>query len=428
MVGSGPRIAVIGAGPCGLTAAKVLVDAGLTNLTVFEKGTQVGGNWVYTTGEGHSSVFETTHIISSKRLSQYSDFPMPPDYPDYPSRRQLLDYFEAYAKQFDLHRLIRFGALVERASLLPDTGWRLEVSGVVTERFDFVLVANGHHWDPRWPNYPGSFSGRLLHSHDFKTNEPFRGQRVLVIGGGNSACDIAVETGRVAARTGLSWRRGYYIVPKVMFGLPADVINARMQWLPSPLRRILLDLSWRVVTGGNKAYGLPEPDHPILASHPVVNSELLYGLKHGRVHPYPDLARFDGSLVHFTDGRAEPFDVVIAATGFRIGFPFLDRALIDFSDGDVPLYLRVFHPEIPTIFFIGLVQPAGCIWPLAEAQARLVARRILGRFALPGDVTRRVAEDLRRIRGRYVASPRHSIEVDYHEHLAQLEAALGAEA
>lgn len=420
---TGPRIAIIGAGPSGLAAIRALREAGLDPVA-FEQSDRVGGNWVYSPDPGHSSVAETTHLISSKRLSQYRDFPMPADFPDYPSHRQLLEYFEGYARRFDLHPAIRFGTAVRRVTKRPGDRWALDVGAGPPEEFDHLLVANGHHWDPRWPEYPGTFTGEYLHSHGFKRAEPFRGRRVLVIGGGNSACDIAVETGRVAAWTGLSWRRGYYLFPKLMFGQPPDVINARIRWIPAPIRRRLQWLSWRLLTGGNAPYGLPEPDHAILRSHPVLNSELPYYLRHGRVHSYPAVTGFDGPLVRFSDGRAEPFDAVIAATGFRISFPFFDRALVSFDDDQVPLYLRVFPAEHSTLYFIGLVQPSGAIWPLAEAQARLVAARITGRYRLPADHATRAAEEVGAIRRRWVESPRHAIEVDYHEHLHELERAL----
>ena len=418
-----PRLAIIGAGPSGLAALKVLRHAGLPAVA-FEQGSQVGGNWVFSPAEGHSSVFETTHIISSKRLSRYSDFPMPPEYPDYPSHQQLRAYFEDYARHFGLHQWIRFGTAVRRAEPTPRGGWLLELGDGSREEFDHLLVASGHHWDPRWPSYPGEFTGRLLHSHGFKSAAPFRGERVLVIGGGNSACDIAVETSRVAAHTGISVRRGYYIVPKFIFGQPPDVLNARLLWLPRRLRALLQQWTWRLATGGMAPYGLPEPDHGILSAHPAVNSELLYFLRHGTVHPYPDITRLEGRTVTFADGRSREFDTIIAATGFKISFPFLDPSLVDYTEGEVPLYLRVFHPELPRLYFIGLVQPQGCIWPLAEAQAELVAATILGRHRLPDDLAARAREDAARIGRRYTDSRRHSIEVDFHEHLGELRRAL----
>lgn len=411
------RVCVIGAGPSGITAGKNLVQAGFRNVVIYEKNNQVGGNWVFAPEAGHSSVYETTHIISSKTLSQYADYAMPADYPDYPSHRQLLAYFQSYAEHFGLLDYIRFNTEVRRAEKQPDETWQLELGDGTLETFDYLLVANGHHWDPRWPNYPGTFTGQYLHSHAYKRAEPFRGQRVLVIGGGNSACDIAVETSRISALTALSLRRGYYIVPKFAMGKPSDVLNEKLVHLPDWLRLPLLRLSLWVNVGDYADYGLERPTHGVLQQHLTMNSELLYFLRHGKVHPRRDVARFEGRRVHFVDGGVEEFDTVIAATGFKISFPFFEKDFLDFSEGEVPLYLHIFHPDHPTLFFIGLVQPLGCIWPLADAQAQLVTQALLGEYTQPADIRARIQRDLAHRRRAFLHTARHTIEVEYHKHL-----------
>ncbi len=253
----------------------------------------------------------------------------------------------------------------------------------------------------------------MIHSHDYKSAAPFRDQRVLVIGGGNSACDIAVETARVSAFTGISMRRGYHFVPKFLFGIPSDALHEKFAWIPRPVRARALELLLRLTTGPFERYGLPKPDHPFLSTHPVVNSELLYSIRHGRIHPRPDVAKLDGNDVRFVDGRVERYDAIVAATGFKISFPFFERSLVDFSSGAVPLYLRVFPPRLRGLYFIGLFQPIGCIWPLAELQARLVANLIVGNYRLPTDLERRIAQEVEFIRSTFVQTPRHTIEVDY---------------
>jgi hypothetical protein len=408
-----PRCCVIGAGPSGIAAAKQLLQVGLRDVVVYDRNPRAGGNWVFDPGPSYSSVFETTHIISSKTLSEYSDYPFPPGTADYPGHRELQAYFEGYARDFGVFPLVRFGTEVARAE--PDGGgWRLTLGDGSVERFDFLLVANGHHWDPRMPEIPGRFSGELLHSHAFKSALAFRGQRVLVIGGGNSACDIAVETSRVSAFTAISLRRGYYFVPKFLFGVPSDVMHARIRFIPRPLRVRLLQALLRVINGSWESYGLPRPDHTFLSSHPVVNSELLYFIRHGEIHPRPDVDRFEETSVRFADGRSETYDSVIAATGFRIRFPFLDRSIVDFESGPVPLYLRCFHPRHRSLFFIGLLQPIGCVWPLAELQGQLVANAIVGRYRLPGDLVSRIEAETRTNLRTFMRTPRHSTEVDYH--------------
>ncbi len=415
------RVCVIGAGPSGITAAKNLLQVGIKNVVVYEKGDQVGGNWIYAPRLSHSSVYETTHVISSKKLSEYSDYPMPEDYPDYPSHKQILAYFQNYAREFGVTEHVRFNTEVCKAEKQPDETWRLTLHDGTVEVFDYLLVANGHHWNPRYPGYPGKFTGEYLHSHEFKSAAPFRDKRVLVIGGGNSACDIAVETGRISAFTAISMRRGYYIVPKLVLGKPADMLNDLVVWLPDFIRKPLLYASLWLSVGDYKDYGLERPNHGILQQHLTMNSELLYFLRHGRVKPRRDIARFDGKNVHFVDGTVEAYDVVVAATGFVITHPFFEKSFLDYSDGDVPLYLRTFHPDHPTLFFIGLVQPLGCIWPLADAHAKLAANAIVGNYTPPADMRQRIAADVEARKRQFFKADRHTIEVEYHKHLHALQ-------
>lgn len=413
------RICVIGAGPSGITAAKNLFEAGFDDVVVMDRQARVGGNWVFDGETGHSSVFETTHIISSKKYSEYLDFPMPDRYPDYPSHRHLAEYFQAYADHFGVTERVRFGTTVLRCELLDDGGWeiRSETGGdEVVERFDRLVVANGHHWDPRWPDIPGDFAGELAHSHDYKRAAPYAGKRVLVIGGGNSACDVAVETSRVSARTDLSWRRGYWIVPKFVFGYPADHLHHRtnrlLGFLPIRWRLRAMEILLRLVVGPNRLYGLPEPDHHFGETHPTVNTELLYRLRHGAIGPRTDVERFEGETVHFRDGTQADYDTVIACTGFRISHPFLDPSLVDYSDGPVPLYLKMIHPTLDTIAFVGLFQPFGCVWPCADLQSRLLARWWCDAWRPPVERPRAIRNELARPDVSQIGSPRHTITVD----------------
>lgn len=414
-----PRIAIIGAGPSGLAAIKVLAEAGLTDIVCFDGQAELGGNWVYRDAPGHASVYETTHIISSKRLSQYSDFPMPDDYPDFPSHRQLLAYFRAYADRFGLERFIRYRSRIEHAEPLADGRWRLAIErpdGRYEAEFDRLVVCSGHHWSPNWPSYPGEFSGQTLHAHDYRKAEPFRDQRVLVVGGGNSACDIAVATSRVTALTAVSMRRGYHIVPKIVLGMPVDIAYRRLRHLPKWPRQRLLDMMLKVIVGPYKRYGLQQPERRILEMHPTLNSEMLDRIRHGSVQPRVGIERFEGGQVRFADGRTEPFDVVIYATGYKTSFPFFDKGLFDLEQAlDVPLYLKMMPARLPTLDFVGLFQPIGCIWPLAELQAKIVALQITGRLDRPNDLDRRIERERSHPHWRFERSPRHAIEIDVYD-------------
>lgn len=420
------KVCVIGAGPSGITALKNLIDQGL-DVTCYDFNSNVGGNWIYNEKLSHSSVFETTHIISSKTLSQYEDFTFDEfeaGLPDYPSHDQLRRYFQAYASKFNLYPYIQFNTLVESCELNDANQWVVQTSkeGVTsTEIFSHLVVCNGHHWKPRMPEYPGNFTGKFMHSHEFKNAQPFKGQRVLVIGGGNSACDVAVETSRVSAKTSISWRRGYRIVPKFLFGKPSDVVASKMAFLPTKLKFFLSELTVKIFLGNNKNYGLAEPDHAITGTHPTINDELLHKVRHGKVIPKGDIERFDGENVYFKDGTVEAFDTIIACTGYILAHPFFRKDFINYSEGDVPLYLKMLHEKYENLFFVGMFQPLGCIWPAAELQSKIAARAIKGTWKRPENIAELCQREVSHPHLNQIKTPRHTITVDFHLFIKQLK-------
>ena len=316
------KVAIIGAGPSGITAIKNFADLDF-EVTAFERCEGVGGNWRFNDPSGHSSVFETTHIISSKYTSYYEDFPLPESASDYPSHKELLNYFNGYADHFDIKKLIKFGTEVVSCNQRENNTWQVEWKKInsnetTVDIFDALVVCNGHHHKPRYPEYPGEFSGELIHSHDFKSAEPYRDKRVLVIGGGNSACDVAVETARISKSTAISWRRGYYLIPKFMYGLPVDVFALKSRLLPAFLREPFTRMMLQIFQGKNEDIGLQKPDQSLFETHPTVNSELYYAVRHGKVRPHKEIERFEGNTVHFIDGEKGEYDVII---------PFLKKTL-----------------------------------------------------------------------------------------------------
>jgi hypothetical protein len=417
------RICVIGAGPSGITAIKNIAESGF-NVKAFDINSDVGGNWIYNENESHSSVFETTHIISSKSLSQFEDFHFSNNVADYPSHDELRQYFQSYAKNFGLYKHIQFNTLVKKCERQEDNNW--EVTTICknkesVEVFSDLVVCNGHHWKPNIPNYSGNFNGSFIHSHNYKKAFPFTNKNVLVIGGCNSACDVAVETSRVSNKTFLSWRRGYRIIPKFFMGKPSDVFASYMSFLPISIRNKLAGFLAYITNGSNSNYGLLKPKHKFGETHPTINSELLYKIRHGKIFPKNDIDFFKGDYVYFKDGSNEKIDVIIACTGFILSHPFFKKNFINYTKGPVPLYLKMFHPDYDNLFFIGMFQPLGCIWPGSEQQSKLLSLALQNKWNRPKNIVDLCNKETENPHMKQIKTDRHRITVDYHQFIKELK-------
>jgi dimethylaniline monooxygenase (N-oxide forming) len=421
---SGPRVCLIGAGSSGIAAAKALHERGI-DFDCFEKSDRVGGNWVFENRNGMSAAYRDLFINTSRPRMEYSDFPMPESYPDFPHHTQIAAYFEEYVNHFGFRERITFEMGVERAVRVEDGSWRIELDSGESRLYDALLVANGHHWNPRWPEpaFPGSesFTGEQLHAHSYIDNSIFTGKRVVVLGMGNSAMDIAVESSYVAERTYLAARQGVWIIPKYIFGKPVDQLRNDPR-IPFKIRQRFTQQLIKSYAGPPERHGLPKPNHRFGEAHPTVSGRILDRLQHGTIAPKPNIESFEGANVRFADGTAVEADVVVYCTGYKITFPFFEEDLISAPENHIELFRRVFHPDIENVFFIGLLQPLGAIMPLAEAQGAWVGDYLQGDYALPSKAELRadIAADQAAMRERYVASKRHTIQVDFDDYLHAL--------
>ncbi|MFD3458460.1 flavin-containing monooxygenase [Nocardia fluminea] len=414
-----PRTAVIGAGISGLTAGKMLNDYGIP-YTCFESSDRVGGNWAFGNPNGHSSAYRSLHIDTSKHQLSFRDFPMPEHYPDFPHHTQIKQYLDDYSAAFGLTEHIEFENGIEHARRLPGGGWELTTQRTGTRYFDLLVVANGHHWDPRYPDFPGEFAGTALHAHhyiDLRTPMDFSNQRILVVGLGNSAADIAVELSSKALGNtlSLSTRSGAWIVPKYIAGRPADKYFRTSPHIPYSWQRKFAQWGQPLISGRPESYGLPTPNHKFFEAHPTQSVELPLRLGSGDVTPKPDIERFDGHTVHFTDGTCEDFDIVIYATGYNITFPFFDPEFVSAPGNRIDLYKRMFVPGIDDLIFAGFAQSTPTLFPFVESQARLLGAYAVGRYRLPDPQRMRevIAADQQRYTGHMLDSPRHTQQVDY---------------
>ena len=377
------KFLIIGAGPCGLGVAKSLKEAGIS-YTQVEADNEVGGNWYH-------GVYESVHIISSRKTTEYADFPMPSDYPDFPSRQQMADYYKLYTDTFDLRENIEFNTKIVKCLPSADGSWEVELSfdshvhaakkpskdGIQKEKriYKGVIVCNGHHWDKRFPQFEGEFAGEIIHSKDFKNPEQLKDKRVLVIGGGNSACDVVSEAARVGREAHLSLRRGYWFLPKTLFGQPSA--ESWALYLPVFLQRAILKVFLKIVVGKYEDYGLPHPDHKLFEHHPTVSSEILHYLKHGRIKPHKDIKKLDGKTVEFVDGEKIEIDLIVCATGYFVSFPFLPEGLVPVKNGNIAqVYAGCALPDYKNIYIFGTQQVRYGVGPLITPAAALLAQML----------------------------------------------------
>ncbi len=427
-----PRACIIGTGCSGFTTAKRLKDEGVP-FDCFELSDDVGGNWYYKNPNGRSACYQSLHIDTSKWRLAFEDFPVPSDWPDFPHHSQLQQYFRDYVDHFGLRPMITFNTEVTRAERDADGLWQVTLSTGVTRTYDVLFICNGHHWDPRIPDYPGHFDGPAFHVHAYC--DPFdpidmRGKTVVVVGMGNSAMDVASELAQrpIAGKLVVSARRGVWVLPKYMDGRVADkaVMPA---WMPRSLGVALARRKIKSAVGRMEDYGLPRPDHEPLEAHPSVSGEFLTRAGCGDISFKPNIKALEGRQVRFEDDSVLDVDVIIYATGYRISFPFLtDPKLQPDADHRLPLFKRMMRSGVPNLFYMGLAQPLPTLVNFAEQQTKLAAAYLTGRYALPdaAEMDRITAADETAHLGHYYNSPRHTIQVDFNLYVRDLQKELKA--
>ena len=419
------KACIIGAGCSGFTMAKRLKDYGIP-YDCFEMSDDIGGNWYYRNPNGLSSCYQSLHIDTSKWRLAFEDFPVPDDWPDFPHHAQLFQYFQDYVDHFGLRETITFNTAVEKAVRREDGDWDVTLSTGETRTYQWLFVANGHHWDARTPEYPGEFNGYQVHSHHYRDPfEPydFRGKRVLIVGAGNSAMDISSELSQrpIADKLLISMRRGVWVLPKYMNGQPADKA-VLPGWMPAKLGRKLARASIKKRVGNMEDYGLPKPDHEPLDAHPSVSGEFLTRVGCGDITPKGAMERLDGDGVVFKDGTREQVDAIVWATGYNVSFPFLEDPEILPKDNKLPLFKRMVRPGYENLFFLALAQPLPTLVNFAEQQSKLCAAKIAGEYEFPPreEMERIIKEDEEFHLGHFYDAPRHTMQVDFNAYVKDL--------
>lgn len=422
--GSKLPVCIVGAGSSGLVAAKIFKENGV-DFDCFESGSDIGGMWRYQNDNGRSSAYRSLHIDTSRQNLGYSDFPIPDHYPDFLSNFEVIEYFESFVDHFGLRPLITLKTSVVNIEPNQDASWSVTLSTGQTKNYRAVVVANGHLWDPRMPDFPGHFGGDVIHSHHYKTADPYEGKNVLIVGIGNSAVDIAVDVCKQAKQTFVSTRRSAWILPKYIMGVPIDrwgTFFSKHIGLPTRWSRYLVQKMAYLVTGDQSRFGVPKPAHPIWKEHATLSQELLPYCGHGWIKIKPNIKLLNEREVIFEDGSHQEIDAIIYATGYKSSFPFLKPELFRLDDGHAELYRRMMPLNKPGLFMLGLIQPIGPTIPLVEVQAKWLAGVLRGHIELPAQdrMQAEVRAHQQHLTKQYVGSARYTLEVDGSSYRRQL--------
>ncbi|MBY5934947.1 NAD(P)-binding domain-containing protein [Tateyamaria omphalii] len=405
-------VCIVGAGPGGLALARAFKNLGIA-FDVFERHSEVGGIWDI--DNPGTPMYESAHFISSKTHSYFSDFPMPDSYPDYPSNRQIFEYMKSFARAHDLYPHITFNTEVTSTSF-EDGAWTVNLSTGERRTYRWLVCVSGTTWHsklPGWARDTAEFDGEVRHASSFRHMDEFRGKKVLIIGAGNSGCDIACDAAVAGDKAYISVRRGYHFVPKHIMGKPADVFADQGPNLPLWLQQRVFGGLLKFLNGDLTRLGLPKPDHRVLESHPIVNSQLLHYLAHGDILAKGDVERLDGKHVLFKDGSREEIDVVICATGYEWKVPYVDPSLFSWKGDRPDNYLHMFSRSNNQLFGLGFTETNGGIYKLFDGMADLIGRTILSQrddAAAWAQLENRIKSHEPDLSGgiRYVASDRHA--------------------
>ena len=358
---------VIGAGPCGLAASKALKDADIEYDHV-EADFNLGGNWLH-------GVYHSVYTDACKDVMQFPELPMPDHYPDFLSQEQMLTYLNNYADHFNLREKIRFNSRVVWVEAIDNNKWNVIFENGSSDIYSGIIICNGHHWDMKFADLHGSFSGEYIHSKQYKEPSQLRNKRVLVIGSGNSAADIACEAARVSDCSVLSMKDSPWIFPKSFMGIPLGRMKLRNT--PSFLQPLLVRLLIRISFGRHALYNLPNPRHKPFEKHPTVSEELPYYLKHGRIKVKPEIIKTENKTVWFKDHTFMDFDLIVSATGFNLSFPFLPDELVRTQGQNLQCVGYCTYPDYKGLFFLGWQQVRGGIGSLASAFSKVIVDLII---------------------------------------------------
>lgn len=361
---------IIGAGPAGISAALSLTDLGIRSLLV-DRADDVAASW--------RSRYDRLTLNTGRQFSHLPGRPYPKGTPLYPTRDEVVAHFERHARERGIQ--LGLGTTVERIDKRA-RGWRLTTgNGDIDARH--VVVATGYQDTPQIPDWPGTYTGELLHSGAYRNPAPYAHKRIPVVGSGSSGLEIAHDLGTGgAAKVWLSVRTPPNLLPRNgPAGLPNDILSIPLFHLPSRVADLISMAARRRAFGDLKGFGLPTPrEGPFTRAHrlhvapAVVDVEVIGSVRDGSVEVVSPVAALAGGEVILTDDSRLAPDVMICATGYRPGLGPLVGHLGLLTPEGAPVTLAP-SPAADGLYFHGLLSRPALIGYVAK-QSRVLAKRI----------------------------------------------------
>ncbi|WP_339115499.1 NAD(P)/FAD-dependent oxidoreductase [Thioclava sp. GXIMD2076] len=381
------RICVIGSGVTGLVAIRELLAEGY-EVQAFEKSGDVIGVW--------ANVYDSVQLLTSRKATAFKGYPMPEDTAQFPTGQQYRDYIRSVAKKAGLLPHIRFNCEVVSAEPVEKgaKGWQITLGDGTRQHFDAVVAAHGHLWSPRIPQVEGRFTGKMMHTSQYRSPQDMEGESVLVVGSGNSACDMVTDAIASGRQAYMSLNRPTWFVPQSFFGTPRADLTFPAHF-PGASGDEMNHLMVKMSVGEPQSYGFPQPaDEDWSARPPTFSTLVPYWAQRGRVKPVPKIARFEGRQVTFVDGSTLQVDTLIWATGYLAPVPFLPEGLLDYI-GDFPARKvgGLLAANLDNLYFSGMCSPRGGAPNNYGRGAETLAKLVTARFRLGASLCETVFAD-----------------------------------
>ncbi|MFA8300885.1 MAG: flavin-containing monooxygenase [Hyphomicrobiales bacterium] len=387
------NVAVIGAGAAGLITVKALLEEGLCPV-VFEADAEPLGIWNYKKEEDEQAAYQSLHTNVTKDIMALSDFPFDPKLPHYPSWQEVKHYLDNYGRKFKLYQYIKYESKITKI-IYSGHEYILTIDHkgeIREERYKKLVICTGMFNTKYIPEMPElkDYTGKIIHAVNYKDSTPYKKRKVLVVGIGSSAVDIASDLSETGADISVSARKSSIVIPQFFNFKPFDHHNGKInkfysnKKLAKKFKKMHQEeCKRRNIPSDLKEFNLPSFDYDISLNKVVATERFVNGLSYGKIKGFPGIQSSSDKQITFTNGSKGEFDTIILATGYDPVLPEMENINLEIIDKIPVSYLHIFPIDYPNLSFTGRIWVKGGAFPPMEMQARLISAVYSGRVKLP---------------------------------------------